>query len=256
MGSAVPGPRVVDLDATGPDLTGDQGPMWEAGREPAGVLSALVRLGAPVPAGFILTPAAWAQLARTGGGQDTLWEDVRLAVKRLEARSGLTLGDPARPLLLTVHADTSSPVTSPAPATVVGIGMDDAVADGLSRHGAVSFARATYARLAQTYDAVVLENEYVEILVLPIVPEDPGPGSDIGDRILARKVLMFCELAVHDAVQPGHFVAEAGHSLLVLRRRIVQEVVRLARHRPEAADLPEHPLQHPVLAAGRLLDGV
>lgn len=162
MGSAIPGPLVLDLDATRPDLTAGPEAMW-AVREPAGALAALVRLGAPVPAGFIVTPAACAQLSRPGGPNE-LWEEVHLAVKRLEARSGLAFGDPARPLLLTVRADTTSSVTSPAPATVVGIGMDDAVADGLSRHGAVAFARATYARLARTYGAVVPDR----------VPRGPG----------------------------------------------------------------------------------
>ena len=67
-------------------------------------LAEMTRLGLPVPPGFIVTTEACRAFLAAGGDPEGLWEQVDAALADLEQRSGLALGDPERPLLVSVRS--------------------------------------------------------------------------------------------------------------------------------------------------------
>ena len=67
-------------------------------------LAEMTRLGLPVPPGFIVTTEACRAYLESGGEPDGLWGRVEEELVALEERTGLHLGDPLRPLLLSVRS--------------------------------------------------------------------------------------------------------------------------------------------------------
>src|ERR1044072_7746943 len=68
-------------------------------------LAEMTNLGIPVPPGFTITTQAWAHYNRTKGQYpDGMWDQVAGALERLEHAAGLVLGDPKRPLLVSVRS--------------------------------------------------------------------------------------------------------------------------------------------------------
>jgi pyruvate,orthophosphate dikinase len=199
------GPLVLDLLDAAPSQ------VDELGRAPA-ELAELGRIGMPVPAGFVITTRAARALSR-GAAPDGLWPEVARALDGIEQRSGLRLGDPARPLLLSVTAPAPGPAV-----TVEGIGMTDAVLAGLDEQGAGRFARATHATLLRSYARNVLG----------LAPEHFDDDSRAEPRTLLR------DLAGEDLPQDA----------LTQLRRAVDALVLSSRNRrrdAREAGLPEPP---------------
>ena len=90
--------------------------------------------------------------------------------------------------------------------------------------------------------------EIFELLALLVVVHEPGIDRHVGDRVIARDPLAFGERAFQYTVETVHLVGVALDAIGHLLRGELAEVVGLARHRAESADLPEEPLQHPVAA--------
>src|SRR6267378_7648772 len=68
-------------------------------------LAEMTNLGIPVPPGLTITKQAWAAYNRTGRQfPEGLWDQVIEALTKLEGDSGLTFGDPQRPLLVSVRS--------------------------------------------------------------------------------------------------------------------------------------------------------
>src|SRR5437899_7177464 len=68
-------------------------------------LAEMTNLGVPVPPGFTITTEAWA--AYNGAGKKHpagLWKQVENGLAHLEAAAGSRLGDPDRPLLVSVRS--------------------------------------------------------------------------------------------------------------------------------------------------------
>src|SRR6266704_4742917 len=68
-------------------------------------LAEMTNLGVPVPPGFTITTEAWA--AYNAGGKKYppgLWKQVAAGLARLEAAARSRLGDPERPLLVSVRS--------------------------------------------------------------------------------------------------------------------------------------------------------
>jgi hypothetical protein len=81
------------------------------------------------------------------------------------------------------------------------------------------------------------------------LPTDVAPSiwrMSPRDGALTRHELVLGELAVEHAVQPVHLLRVARDAVRHVLRRESAEVVSLARHRPETADLPVQPLEHGV----------
>ena len=70
--------------------------------------------------------------------------------------------------------------------------------------------------------------EVVEVLSLPFLARDPGPGGDVRDRVLAREIFVSRRAACPAPGTGAHFLPEPVHGVLDLLRRVPQEVVRLA----------------------------
>ena len=87
-------------------------------------------------------------------------------------------------------------------------------------------------------EALALENN----LALALLARRPADARHVGDRIFARKERRGPRADVHHAVEPVHLVGVAVDRIWNLLRRVEAEMVRLPRHRPEPAHLPEQPL--------------
>jgi pyruvate,orthophosphate dikinase len=120
-------------------------------------LAEMTAAGLPVPPGFTITTAACVAFLRAGGTfPEGLWDEVLDHLRRLEAREGRRLGDPADPLLVSVRSGAA--VSMPGMMdTVLNLGLGDAAAEGLARvTGDARFALDSYRRLLQMFGDVVL----------------------------------------------------------------------------------------------------
>src|SRR4029450_11059790 len=68
-------------------------------------LAEMTNLGISVPPGFTITTQAWAHYNRAGRqGPGGLWEQILENLTELEQDAELKLGDPQRPLLVSVRS--------------------------------------------------------------------------------------------------------------------------------------------------------
>src|SRR5690606_40915907 len=102
------------------------------GGKGAGVAE-MMRLAVPVPDGFTVTTAACVDTMAAGGTwPDGLWEETLAALARLEERTGRGLGDPERPLLVSVRS--GAVVSMPGMMdTILNLGIGDDTVDALDR---------------------------------------------------------------------------------------------------------------------------
>jgi pyruvate,orthophosphate dikinase len=120
-------------------------------------LAEMTNLGIRVPPGFTITTEAWAEYVRRGRRDpEALWEEVREHLDRLEALVGLRLGDPDRPLLVSVRSGAR--VSMPGMMeTVLNLGLNDKTVEGLAqRTGNERFAWDCYRRFLTMFGDVVL----------------------------------------------------------------------------------------------------
>ena len=107
-----------------------------------------------VPGGFTVTTEACVEYMRNGPPPG-LDDEVDEALAVLEERSGLSFGDPADPLLVSVRS--GAPVSMPGMLdTVLNLGLSEACVDGLARRsGNPRFAWDSRRRLVQMFSEVV-----------------------------------------------------------------------------------------------------
>jgi pyruvate,orthophosphate dikinase len=120
-------------------------------------LAEMTNLGIPVPPGFTVTTQAWAAYNRTGRQfPDGMSEQVATALEKLEQDAGLVLGDPRRPLLVSVRSGAR--VSMPGMMeTVLNLGLNDATVEGLAAWtGNERFAWDCYRRFLTMFGNVVL----------------------------------------------------------------------------------------------------
>jgi pyruvate,orthophosphate dikinase len=120
-------------------------------------LAEMTNLGIPVPPGFTITTQAWAHYNRTKGQYpDGMWEQVATSLERLERDAGLVLGDPQRPLLVSVRSGAR--VSMPGMMeTVLNLGLNDQTVEGLAaRTKNERFAWDCYRRFIAMFGDVVL----------------------------------------------------------------------------------------------------
>ena len=121
-------------------------------------LAEMTNLGIPVPPGFTITTQAWAAYNRTGRAfPDGLWAQLEAALEKLEQDAGLALGDPKRPLLVSVRSGAR--VSMPGMMeTVLNLGLNDETVEGLAaRTHNERFAWDCYRRFITMFGDVVLE---------------------------------------------------------------------------------------------------
>ncbi len=120
-------------------------------------LAEMTNMGIPVPPGFTITTEAWRAYVDAGKkAPAALWPQVQAALARLEAAVGLRLGDPERPLLVSVRSGAR--VSMPGMMdTVLNLGLNDRTVDGLARWTRNErFAWDCYRRFLTIFGDVVL----------------------------------------------------------------------------------------------------
>jgi pyruvate,orthophosphate dikinase len=120
-------------------------------------LAEMTNLAIPVPPGFTITTQAWTHYNRAGRQwPDGLWNQTLAALDRLQQDTGLVLGDPQRPLLVSVRSGAR--VSMPGMMeTVLNLGLNDVTVEGLAaRTSNERFAWDCYRRFITMYASVVL----------------------------------------------------------------------------------------------------
>jgi pyruvate,orthophosphate dikinase len=120
-------------------------------------LAEMTNLGIRVPPGFTITTEAWTEYVRQGRRDpDGLWDEVQQHLGRLEGLLELRLGDPDRPLLVSVRSGAR--VSMPGMMeTVLNLGLNDKTVEGLAqRTGNERFAWDCYRRFLAMFGDVVL----------------------------------------------------------------------------------------------------
>ncbi|HEY7869296.1 MAG TPA: PEP/pyruvate-binding domain-containing protein, partial [Methylomirabilota bacterium] len=120
-------------------------------------LAEMTNMGVPVPPGFTITTEAWAAYTAAGKKQPAgLWSQVLAHLRRLEAAAGSRLGDPARPLLVSVRSGARASMPGMMD-TVLNLGLNDATVGGLAaRTKNERFAWDCYRRFLTLFGDVVL----------------------------------------------------------------------------------------------------
>ena len=137
------------------------GGSWDAVRSLLGGkganLAEMVRIGVPVPDGFIITTEACNEYLSLGEQlPDCLWEQLTASLNEIEAATGKTFGDPKNPLLLSCRSGAKFSMPGMMD-TVLNIGMNDATVQGLIEStGDSRVAYDLYRRLIQMFGSVVM----------------------------------------------------------------------------------------------------
>lgn len=115
------------------------------------------RIGVPVPDGFTITTEACVDAMRAGGTwPEGLWDGVLDRLAALEERTGRRLGDPAKPLLVSVRSGAVFSMPGMMD-TILNLGLNDAAVRGLAvESGNPRFAWDSYRRFVQMFGEVVL----------------------------------------------------------------------------------------------------
>jgi len=162
-------------------------------------LADMTRIGVPVPPGFtVTTEACNAFLAAGDQFPDGLWEEEAEALRRLEQRTGKTFGDPGNPLLVSCRSGARFSMPGMMD-TVLNIGMNDAVAEGMARlTGDARFAFDSYRRLIQMFGSVVMgiaDEPFEEVLAEARrragVDNDSDLGAEDWQRVTAEFERLF-----------------------------------------------------------------
>src|SRR5690242_19935474 len=118
-------------------------------------LCEMVRLGLPVPPGFIVTTQACRAYLSTGREPAGLPDQIAEHLRDLEARAGRRLGDPADPLLVSVRSGARFSMPGMME-TILNVGLSDAAVLGLAKHsGDERFAYDAYRRLIHMFGKTV-----------------------------------------------------------------------------------------------------
>ncbi len=131
----------------------------ELGGKGAG-LAEMTNAGLPVPPGFTISTEACRDYIRRGRKvAPEVERETREMLARLEALQGQKLGDPNRPLLVSVRSGAKFSMPGMMD-TILNIGLNDRTVEGLARQANnPRFAYDSYRRLMQMFGSVVLEME-------------------------------------------------------------------------------------------------
>ena len=131
-------------------------------------LAEMTNLGIPVPPGFTISTAVCAEYnKRKGKWPAGLAEEVDKNVRKLEKVMGAKLGDPNRPLLVSVRSGAA--VSMPGMMdTVLNLGLNDNVIDGIIKKTKnARFAYDIYRRFIDMFGDVVMgcDHEHFEHVI-------------------------------------------------------------------------------------------
>ncbi|HXJ84813.1 MAG TPA: pyruvate, phosphate dikinase [Candidatus Methylomirabilis sp.] len=143
-------------------------------------LAEMTNLGIPVPPGFTITTTAWAAYETAGKKHPAgLWKQVEKGLVGLEAAAGSRLGDPERPLLVSVRSGARASMPGMMD-TVLNLGLNDRTVEALARRTRNErFAWDCYRRFLTIFGDVVLgiDRHSFDVL-LDRVKEQVGAKTD------------------------------------------------------------------------------
>ena len=160
--------RFTELDAIEEYVGGN----WEDVRGLLGGkganLAEMVRIGVPVPDGFIITTEACNEYLSLGEQlPDGLWSQLLTSLGEIEKATGKVFGDPRNPLLLSCRSGAKFSMPGMMD-TVLNIGMNDETVEGLIEStGDPRVAYDLYRRLIQMFGSVVMhipDEKFEEII--------------------------------------------------------------------------------------------
>jgi len=119
-------------------------------------LAEMSRIGLSVPPGFTITTETCQEYNGLGKQLPKgLMEDVMAGVKRIEKQMDMKFGDEGSPLLVSVRSGAA--VSMPGMMdTVLNLGLNDKVVEGLAKRASKRFAYDSYRRLLDMFGDVVL----------------------------------------------------------------------------------------------------
>ncbi|KAJ7295426.1 hypothetical protein O6H91_Y189200 [Diphasiastrum complanatum] len=119
-------------------------------------LAEMSSIGLSVPPGLTITTETCQEYFENGNiFPDGLWEEVLDALKTVEETMQASLGDPAKPLLVSVRSGAA--ISMPGMMdTVLNLGLNDDVVKGLSSRSGERFAYDSYRRFLDMFGGVVM----------------------------------------------------------------------------------------------------
>ena len=132
-------------------------------------LGEMTRIGVPVPPGFtVTTEACNAYLAAGEEFPGDMWEQVLMALKSIEQKTGKTFGSVENPLLVSCRSGAKFSMPGMMD-TVLNIGLNAMVVDAIiERSGDPHFVYDSFRRLIQMFGSVVLgirDEPFEEVLL-------------------------------------------------------------------------------------------
>lgn len=157
-------------------------------------LAEMTRLGLPVPPGFTVTTEACRAYLREHQRPAELKAEIDKHLAGLEATMGRRLGDPDKPLLVSVRSGARFSMPGMME-TVLNVGLTDASVEGLAKaSGNEHFAWSSYQRLIQMFGKTVCG-----------IDDFPHPAPDADPRELTTELkLFFRERTRRDFPQDPH----------------------------------------------------
>ncbi|HEV3279048.1 MAG TPA: PEP/pyruvate-binding domain-containing protein, partial [Terriglobia bacterium] len=121
-------------------------------------LAEMTNAGLPVPPGFtIATSACRAYFEAGNKTPEAITREYSKALERLEKEAGLELGDPEKPLLVSVRSGAKFSMPGMMD-TILNLGMNDKIAEAFAtKSGNPRWAYDSYRRFIQMFGNVVLE---------------------------------------------------------------------------------------------------
>ena len=144
-------------------------------------LAEMSRVGLSVPPGFTVDTETCADFHANGGAlPEGAWEEMVAGLAHVEAALGKTLGDAENPLLVSVRSGAA--VSMPGMMdTVLNLGLNDSVVEGLARRAGGRFAFDSYRRFLDMYGNVVMGIDHGKFEhALETLKRDVGVDSDEG----------------------------------------------------------------------------
>ncbi|KAK4802373.1 hypothetical protein SAY86_000576 [Trapa natans] len=119
-------------------------------------LAEMASIGLSVPPGLTISTEACEEYV-SGGKKlsDSLWDEVMIAFSFVEKEMGALLGDPLRPLLVSVRSGAA--ISMPGMMdTVLNLGLNDEVVSGLASRSGKRLAYDSYRRFLDMFGDVVM----------------------------------------------------------------------------------------------------
>jgi pyruvate,orthophosphate dikinase len=181
-------------------------------------LAEMTNAGLPVPPGFTVSTEVCRIYSEKGELPPEIERDILEALSRLESMVGQRLGDPEKPLLLSVRSGSKFSMPGMMD-TILNLGMNDRTAEGLSRAANDGrFAYDSYRRFIQMFSGVVLgiKSQLFEV-ILDVVRRSAGGENDaeLDEDSLKEVVLRFKALVKRET--GGEFPQDTREQLVMAR---------------------------------------